>query len=216
MSNTSIRTLELNGQISRGIANNTHSSVTDAMALLESQIKPYLSQLYNLIENGRTCINYDGDIIFKETYAHHACYVLLDGFEYMFRLDSRFECNNLVIHDAQGAPAHYLVKLMVLGHELYMDAYGIYDDLEKIKQRYKNCILLETIQFDEDNSECKHFQQYRDQSMELIDMVEGELEAQGKSTDMTHVMDTLDYYQTMLAFTVLRNCIDHDIANLFI
>lgn len=71
---------------------------------------------------------------FVEEFAHDKCYVLAEGF--LIAGQRSFLQVDVVVISEFGIDLHYLNSINIDGHKFYIDAYGLFDNLDKIARRY--------------------------------------------------------------------------------
>ncbi len=173
---------------------------------INARIKKHLKVIKKEMRKGSGKIEHEGNLPFKETFAHHKCYLLLDGMLDAHRLDSDLGVESIVLLDENKNAVHYLCEITYNNETYYADAYGYFKDLQDITDRYKTTSISEKRYFDTNDDSDPLFTVYRDNQSELADEIEECLEGVIEDLDMGVAFDYFDYYVKSQAFNVISSC----------
>ena len=159
-------------------------------------------------------IHHDGDLSYKEAFAHHHCYYLVNGFMSLLG-EADCEPEALVMIDNAGNAAHYLVKATIADKVCYIDAYGIHSNTDMITSRYRDTTIVEIVAFDPCDDSDPHYQTFIDKVCDLYDMAEGVLAENGNEPETEDTVDFLEFVESAMALETFGFCLTHDIADEF-
>lgn len=82
---------------------------------------------------------YQGEVEFKELYAHSRSNIMFDALNEL--IPESLNPVGVMLLDAYGQPVHYVHKITLNGDIYFIDAYGLFTDLEQIRARYGRFVI---------------------------------------------------------------------------
>nr|WP_086939901.1 hypothetical protein [Thaumasiovibrio occultus] len=129
-------------------------------------------------------------------FAHHGCAVYAEAM--LDNLIDRYDAQLTVLYD-NDEPVHFLAKVFDNDEqELYLDAYGAYDNIDEIVARYSSCTITEVVTVDyDDDEESQEMELLRDATLEFVDNFDFEEIADEHGIHYTEFYS--DYLKTLFA-----------------
>lgn len=129
-------------------------------------------------------------------FAHGECAVYSEGL--ITTLSSVGYDPKLLILKENGNPIHYLAEIQHNGKNLFIDAYGVFDSLDTIKNRYEENHVDEVIKIDIDkDSDAIDCEIWRDRTVGFMDAFDDEEVAEENDCHYSELYD--DYLERLVA-----------------
>jgi len=139
------------------------------------------------------------DLIFRRVFAHDSCYILLEGLKLLYSENENIEIKEIILKTDEGKNAHFLLELTFKDKNYYADAYGIFENISEIENRYTNTTIAERVYFDSDDENDPHYQDLRDLTCFTFDIAEDYMIDNNKESDTESVFDSLELALKTLA-----------------
>lgn len=106
-----------------------------------------------LNQNPKVSYTFVGEVDFKELFAYSHCLTMFNALS--VALPQNIKPTGLVLTDEYNNPVHYIHSVEIAGSKYYLDAFGLFEDINDIKQRFGRCLITSINHFTPSNEQ--HF-----------------------------------------------------------
>lgn len=187
---------------SSGIAQN----VSDAYMQLRNDVSSLFSDVTELVKIvGKPAYNFTGSVQFKQLFAHEHPQLMFEALNAVIPND--FKPQGLLLLDPQNQPVHYIHKISLHNQIFFIDAFGIFEDLNLVKARYGRQSVTTVRFFNPADETDVFYSGYRSLQEESLSMIEDSIEQRGLSMSC---MECFNYYivKTVLGNMLQCNSVD--------
>ncbi|MAD75620.1 MAG: hypothetical protein CML20_12675 [Rheinheimera sp.] len=112
-------------------------------------------------QNPKVSYTFVGEVHFKELFAYSHCLTMFNALS--TALPKNIKPTGLVLTDECNNPVHYIHSVVIAGNKYFLDAFGLFEDLDDIKQRFGRCLITSINHFSPSNEQ--HFNYVEQQHM---------------------------------------------------
>lgn len=124
------------------------------------QFNAILNELIELVAaQPKPSYTYKGETLFKELFAYARCNVMFDSLT--DALPSELHPVGLVLTDAYNQPVHYVHKILIDNTTYFLDAFGLFENINDIKARFGRSLITGVRVFDASNKQDVYFDGYK-------------------------------------------------------
>jgi hypothetical protein len=172
---------------------------------INKKLEQLVVKLTALIKPNTQSLTYSGSESFKEVFAHSHCYVMCEAMHE--ELSNHYEVNCVLLIDDNNEVVHYLTKVTINNQPLYIDAYGVFSELEQVKARYANTTISNIEYLDPCDDKAPRYQKLKDLMIDTYD-------AMGHySEDIDIEIKYGEYFNKLIVADVLNNIVTHNITH---
>tara|TARA_B100000446_G_scaffold15921_1_gene13461 strand:+ start:10747 stop:11352 length:606 start_codon:yes stop_codon:yes gene_type:complete len=104
-----------------------------------------------LNQNPKVSYTFVGEVDFKELFAYSHCLTMFNALS--VALPQNIKPTGLVLTDEYNNPVHYIHSVEIAGSKYFLDAFGLFEDINDIKQRFGRCLICGINQFSPANGQ---------------------------------------------------------------
>jgi len=184
---------------------NSVTNINHAVDGINKSLEQLTKKLVTTIKPNTHSLTYSGNESFKELFAHSRCYVMFEAMHE--QLGYYFEVDGVLLVDDKNVVAHYLTKVIINNQTLYIDAYGIFNSLEQVMDRYADTTISKIENLDPCDDNHPRYQNLKDLMIDTYDSMSN------YSEDIDIEMEYGEYFNKLIVTDVLKNVLAENIKH---